>query len=428
MIRNVLCLFAGLLVVLFLAPSAVWAEGGEALGTSSEGGISGAIYGKHGGFAHGFLSVAERYADNILYTPEEEMDDFITTVSPGVWFSIPGGQEEISGTATASSAPGGVVKSSLTSPSYRRLLAYLAYTPEFTLYREHSDENTESHQLEASLEYRFRGDLTLGFLDRFDASHDDRQTDNTLLINAYRNNLFQVFATYDVSSDLTFDLICSHFLVDYTEDRNLYRDRRDMSVGGTLSYHLTSKTSLFAEYERVDMEYDNAGLRSSREQNFQGGLRWEITEKSAGVVKAGWGIRDWDLSQAGDEGSFRMDIQVDHRFTNTTRIAIGAYQRTEETNTLAADYRIGRGASFRYTQKIRSKLQAHLGGSWLFETYKGGAGELKEETYACNTGLTYTLRKWLSAGLEYTFSRQTSDFELYDYTANEVVFRVAGSI
>ncbi len=424
MIRTIFSIFSFLLI---LVPFVVSAAGEMPVGTSPVDGISGAIFEKHGGFLHGFLSVGESYADNILYTSGDELEDFVTRVSPGIWFSIPGGQEEIPATATASSAPGGVVRSSLSSPSFRRLLAYLTYTPEFEFHREYSDENTDSHRAEASIEYRFRGDLSIGVLDRFEASHDDRRTDNSLLTNTYTNNLFRAFATYDVSSDISLDVTYSQFMVDYTRDRNLFRDRQDTSIGATLSYHTTAKTAVFAEYGWTDIAYDHTTLNDSREQNFLGGIRWEITEKSAGVIKAGWGTREWDGSR-GDEGTFRMEAQVEHRFTDTTRITIGAYQRTEETNITAADYLNSRGVSLRYAQKISSKLQASLGGAWQFRSYEGAVNSDEEDTYFFNAGISYAFRKWLTSGIEYTFSRQESDFGLYDYTANEVVFRVTVSL
>ena len=417
------------IALILLSASVTFAEEAAPVVSRPVNGISGKIYEKHGGLVHGFLSVAEKYADNILYTPENEKRDLITLITPGIWLSLPGGKEEIPQTVTASSAPAGVVQSSLSSPSFRRLLMYASYTPEFEIYRKHTNENTESHLLEAGVRYRFRGDLSLGVLDQYDVSHDDRSSDHSRLLNTYKNNLFSVSAGYDVARDFSVEAGFSSFRVDYSAARNDFRDRRDTSADGTLSYHFTSKTSVFWEYEWVDISYDEAGLDDSREQNLLVGLRWDFTGKSAGIVRAGWGVKQFDSAIRGDEGAFRMDIQVEHHFTGDTGIVLDAYQRTEETNLLSADYRMSRGVNLAYTQKIRSWLQISLGGAFVSDTYEGGAlSNPRERRYTLNAGAVYAFRKWFTCGVEYTFSRQDSDFAMNDYRSNEVVFRVTVSL
>ena len=70
-------------------------------------------------------------------------------------------------------------------PEFRRLMAYLVYSPEFEFYADNSDEDTESHHLEASFQYRFRGGLTVGILDQFLKTHDERGTGFTTILDEY---------------------------------------------------------------------------------------------------------------------------------------------------------------------------------------------------------------------------------------------------
>lgn len=420
-----------ILSIIIGSVSSVRGSENEASPSTSQSHISGAIFEKHGGYVHGFLSVAEKYSDNVLYMPGYEVDDFITLVSPGIWVSIPGGKEEIPETTTASAAPGGVVRSSLTSPEFRRLLAYAAYTPDLEFYQEHSDLDIVSHDLEASCQYRFRGGLSIGVLGQAVSSYDDRRTSNSIRINEYDNQLLQIFAGYHMSPKLTIEAGYSQFLVDYNAGRNFFRNRTDESANGSLSYHISPKSSLFTEYEFVRIVYDGNSLNDSDENHLSGGWRWNITDKSSGLIKAGWGVKHFERPDIDNEGSFRLNVQIAHQFTAKTKISINAYRRTEETNILITDYLLSNGISFQYTQKIRSKLQVAIGASWMLRSYRGGpaAADTAEETlYAINAGINWAFRKWLTTGIEYTYNRRFSDFILSDYTTNEILFRITASL
>ena len=57
--------------------------------------IGGEIFGKQGGYVHGYLSVAERWTDNLFYTPDDTDSDFVTHVTPGIRLSLPGTKEDL---------------------------------------------------------------------------------------------------------------------------------------------------------------------------------------------------------------------------------------------------------------------------------------------------------------------------------------------
>lgn len=391
--------------------------------------LTGDLFESHGGYAHGFLSVGETYCDNILYTPTDELADWVTRVSPGLWVSIPGGQEEIPNTATASSVPGGVVQSSLKSPEFRRLLAYLSYTPEFEYYRENSDENTTAHLLKASVEYRFPVWLSGGAAAHWRTTHEDRRTDNSLAINEYTSELFRGYGECQFSPRVSLEIFGSYYALDFDEDRNAFRNRIDYSAGGDLSYALTAKTDLFARCELVVLRYDEDWVRNGEERNIYGGFRWDVTDKSSGSIGIGWGKKDFVASGAEAETNFRVAVQIEHQFTAKTGISLDAYRRTEETNISFSDYRLTQGVDFLYTQQVRSKLLLSLEYFLAMETYRGGSiSNLEEVIQMAGAGVTFAIRKWFSAGVEYTYSRRASDLDDLDFTANEVVLGLTLSL
>ncbi len=411
-----------------------FAAKGAAQSNSGNGHISGSIFEKHGGYIHGYLSVAEKYSDNILNTESGEKEDFVTLCSPGIWLSLPGGKERIPETNTSSITPGGVVLGSLSSPEFRRLMAYLIYSPEFEFYADNSDENTESHHLEASFQYRFRGGMTVGFVNQFVKTHDERGTGFTTFLDEYATNLVQAFVSYDLSPKLTLEGRYGNFLVEYDADRSLFRDRMDHLWAGSIEFRLTPKTAVFGEYEYTTVTYDAYSENDNDEHHFSAGWRWMVTGKSMGSVKAGYSIEKFNAPGVGDERTFILSAQINHRFTSKTSVNLAVYRRTNETDFSGADYMLTHQIQIGYKQKITSKIQLNVDAMYSHDQYEGVVGldgqiqTHDDNYYQGSVGIDYAFKKWLTAGLEFTHSQRDTDFEGFDYTTNEVLFRITASL
>ena len=118
----------------------------------------------------------------------------------------------------------------------------------------------------------------------------------TTELDKFKNNLANITLNYDITNRFKFKVDYSNFLVDYTARRNDFRDRSDNAVSGYLFYKIRPKTSsLFAEYEFLDIAYKTNDLFNSREHHWFGGVQWDITAKSKGSVKAGYGIKDFTV-------------------------------------------------------------------------------------------------------------------------------------
>ena len=47
------------------------------------------FYGLKGGYFHPYLSLSGEYTDNLFNVDSDKTSNFLTTVSPGIWFSLP---------------------------------------------------------------------------------------------------------------------------------------------------------------------------------------------------------------------------------------------------------------------------------------------------------------------------------------------------
>lgn len=401
------------------------------------GTISGEMFKRGGEYYHAFLSVAELYSDNIYNADSNKESDLVTRITPGIWVMVPGGKERLPETATASVTPGGVVIGSLGSDSFRRLKAYAFYSPEFEIFASNTDQNTQSHLAEGSFEYKFSGGLSLGIVEQFRFSHDARGTGITSItteLDKYMTNLLRLFAAYDMSSKLRMEVNYSDFFVDYDADRNAFRDRNDSTVSGALFFILSSKTSLFGEYEYLKISYDRGSWLDGEEKHFFGGLRWRITDKSSGMIKGGWGVKNFDQAGIDEENILIFQAQVAHNFTGRTGVVVSAVRRTHESNLSTSNYSVAENLRIAYAQKIRDKIRVTLGASYTRDNYNGlfttgtVSKEREDDLFDVTAGLGYAFRKWLTAGLEYRHSRRDSSFSEFEYTTNEVLFKVSGSL
>ena len=257
---------------------------------------------ENGTIVNSYLTLEEKYSDNIFYTDIDEESDFITLVTPGIWFSIPGRKERARKIYTSKDTPGGITISRYGQPSFRRLNAYFSYEPEFEIYADNSDQNTTSHQLEGALQYNLRGGLSIELLDQFIDTYDPYSSSlaDRYEQDKYRTNLANITIGYRISDKLNVNLGYSNFLVDYDEKLSERRNRTDHTATGYIYFQVRPKAAVFTGYEFTQVDYETDEHSNSTENRFYGGFQWDITEKSRGRIKAGYGVTDFDDSGIDD--------------------------------------------------------------------------------------------------------------------------------
>ncbi len=84
----------------------------------------GELFGGRTGYLHPFLSVGEYYTDNLFNVPDNEEDDWITVISPGLWASFPASNRQPLQVTTYNSAPGGLEVTRFPMEVRRRFQGY----------------------------------------------------------------------------------------------------------------------------------------------------------------------------------------------------------------------------------------------------------------------------------------------------------------
>jgi polysaccharide biosynthesis protein VpsM len=393
------------------------------------------VFGRRSGFIHPFLAVTGYYNDNVFYSRRSKKSDFVTILSPGVWLTVPHVNEKLLNVETSNVTPGGFRLRDYEPETFRRYQIYLLYNADIDFFSRYSSENTVNHKLEGLFQYNLRGGLSLAFLDQFLIAHDDRGSGISTKVDKYISNLAHFTASYEPFERFKFKADYTNFLVDYDASRNDFRDRVDNGIALYAFYKLKPKTSVFVEYDYVNVDYDKhiSGL-DSREHHYFGGLQWDVTAKTKGTVKAGYGVKDFVTSDFGDENYFTMEANIDYKLTSKTTLILKAARETNETDISASDYILTNRIELEYLQRLTGKITAHIRLAYEDDDYRGGfliddeKERLRNRYYRGGFALQYKLKEWLETNIGYLYTRRNSNINDFDYTSNIAFFRITGSL
>ena len=293
-------------------------------------------------------------------------------------------------------------------------------------------------RIEGLFQYNLRGGLTFEFVDQYLISHDIigtgiRTADE---LDKFYTNLANPRLIYNTGKRWWFMVDYANFLVKYNDSRNDFRHRDDNAISAYIFFRLQPKTSAFFQYQYIDINYRNDILSNSDEHNFYGGIAWDITAKSKGAIKAGYGTKDFADDTIENAKNFRLELQINHRFTPKTNVMLNAWRKTDETNISTTNYILAHGIEFGYNQQFTGRLMGNVRLSYIHDHYKGDltydglTQERKDSYYIGTAGLFYRFREWIGAGIGYTWTKRDSNFPAFEYTNNMFFFNfnISGSL
>jgi len=394
--------------------------------TKSEG-INADIFGQKGGRFHPFLIFQEVYTDNLFATHNNTKDDFITTIAPGIWLAFPANREKLLSIDTTPTAPGGLRLSRIKPEATRRYQSYFLYSPEFVLYSDHSSHNHVNHKAEGLLQYNLNCGLSFDLIDLF---HDKEEiAGNGVIDTLYRHqdNLLDFITTYDApSGKFKLQFTYSNYDIDYKETAVDYRDRNDNSFGASVFYKFWPKTSLFAEYDYSDIEFDTGSTNDSVENRYYAGINWDITAKTRGTLKLGYIDKDFDLTSVADQGGFSVELQTQHNLTPKRALQVNGYRKFHESDLANASSFLSTGIDIDLMQRFTEKWSGTL--TVFYEKNEYNGFNRDDDLYGFGPAIRFEPRKWLIFDLGYYYYKNDSNVTTYDYEANQIFFRATLSM
>jgi polysaccharide biosynthesis protein VpsM len=398
----------------------------------AEGSISGDIFGKDTGIYHPYLSLTENYSSNYKRT-ENNIDggDLTTVITPGIWISLPSNKESRLELETSNTAPGGLSISRTKPETFRRYQSFLLLDSDIKTNLKDSDANIVNYKADGFFQYNLRGGLSFDFIDQLRNSHEPYGLGVSHEQDQYLSNLFQLILSYDITEKISVRTDYSNFLLQYDDMAIEYADRSDNRFSGYLFYRIKSKTALFTEIEFMNIGYRTSETDSSELRYFLG-VDWDITEKSKGSFKAGFGnkkFKNQELSE-GDGSNMALELKLNHTFTPKTSLKLIGLRRTEETTITDTYYSLVNSITAEYLQIINDKVS--MNGQLLYsnEFYEGkvvGIEEQEDNTYGFSVGTKYLFREWLTGEVSYIYNIRNSNIDGVGYADHTMMFNITGA-
>ncbi|RUA01632.1 MAG: hypothetical protein DSY89_04245 [Deltaproteobacteria bacterium] len=412
-----------------------------AAGEPDPGSVSGReIFGIGGGFIHPSLALGGAYSDNIYNTRKDEKDDFIWVVSPEIWFSLPGSRVKAMNLSVSPKTPAGFTLSRENPAAFRRYRAYLGAGADFYRYSEFTEEDTESYKLEGLFQYNFRSGFSIELIDQYVDTFDPVGVAPFTRRDEYMENLFNVTFSYALTEKFKLRFDYTRIDLDYDERPDdeiplIGRDRQDNGYSGYLFYKMRPKMSVFAQYQFIDIDYDLDVLAGdSEEHQYFGGILWDMTAKSRGRLKAGYGVKKFTDVGFKEGKNFILEGEIHHHFTPKTSLGLVGYRRTDETTIQETEYVVTHGISANYKQRFTAKLTGHLFATYARDhyqgefTFDGETKERKDDLVRIRPSLRYEFSRWLLVDASYRYSQRDSNFSSFDFTENRFSIRVSFSL
>lgn len=388
-------------------------------------------FGKATGYIHPFIALEGRYSDNIYNTKENEKDDFLTTISPGIWVSTPRSREIVLNLNPSNTAPGGLAYELQRGEINKKFQAYALYEADILNYSSESQNDVTDHTAEVLASYAFSGGLTLELIDKYIRNHDDFSSDGSRdgIIQKYDSNILNFSADYTFSPKFRIEGVYNNFYLDYDREDRAYRDRTDNAGSLYFYYTYSPKTSLFLNGEYTQSSFDTATENDADQYNLYAGMQWRATRKTNLRTRLGYVNRSLDAGIVDDASEFAGDLRILYNITDKTNLSLLAASNIEVPDN--SDYSFLRRNFVRlgYTQNITPKIQADINAHLENSDYSGGIrNDRNDDFFRVTPSIRYTFREWMQATLSYIYENRDSNFDVNDYSTNTVFLNLSFSL
>lgn len=408
----------------------------DAGGYESDDDLFGSVW---GGFAHPFLSISGEYTDNLFNVDFDHKSNFLTTISPGIWLSLPRRKEVPLHIAPNNTSAGGLQAALPEYEGFDRVNAYLLGALNYKIYSEDSDLNDYDAILEGLFKYNFRNGLSFEAVDRFTRNQDRFDIGNATAeeLRQFHSNVFIADADWLFTEKFRAKLEYSNFYLDYKDTIDEFMNREDNAIALYGYFNYSMKTSLFLQYQYVDVTYDTAELKDNEQNYIYGGINWISTEKTSVNLKLGYQDREYKNSTVNDtveasdnidNSGFALELAFQYKVTDKTGLTLAGSHKIEESDSYDALNKDVWAGSLRYEQEFTERLQGIIDLRYENADYGKVSGDRDDDRYLIRPALQYVFKDWLMAELAYEYDTRHSSDVFYDYDTNTISFSLNAAL
>jgi polysaccharide biosynthesis protein VpsM len=384
------------------------------------------LFGGQGGYFHLNATVQGEYTDNLYNLDKNKISNFLTTLSPALWVTLPRKKEIPVTLVPNNTSPGGLALQAKEYEGTDRFQVYALGAMDFEFYSEDSELNTINGMGEGMFRYNMPSGLSLMLVDRYthDADRFDIGSEIGVSENKFDSNILQATADWNITEKLRFKFDYANFYLTYDEALDAFKDRVDNSFDLYGYFNVSVKTSLFVEGKFVDVQYDTSRQNDNQQTFVYGGVRWNTTEKLALMAKAGVQSKEFDggtedIAAYDDYSGLAVDLQGVYKITEKTKLSLDLYRTNEETDSTVASDKTVLGANLTYNQKFTDKISGSLAARFEDAEYTQLIAQDRDDTiFSVKPAAQYLFKEWLMGEVSYQFEQRESTDDLFDFQTN----------
>lgn len=294
-----------------------------------------------------------------------------------------------------------------------------------TIFSDSSPDNSTGSELRVAGDNYFDARARMGWTAFLVNSFDPRSpTTNPVAVDKWSatgaNGTF-IYGAPEAAGRLEFDL--GHQVKGY--DERPLKDARTTSVAGRAFYRVGTRSLALVEIRNSSASYDSpAATDSNTERRYYAGLTWDATAATTGIVKVGTLSKDFangkqGFSGASWEASLRwmpltysvFDLQTSKSTSDST--GVGTYTLNTSHNLMW---------NHTWSQSVSSVASVGV----LKTDF--GATTRADTTNSYSLGVNYAFRRWLTLGVDFAKTDNSSNDPLSEYKRNVTKFTLNASL
>lgn len=307
----------------------------------------------------------------------------------------------------------------------------LSYQSQIGRYAQSKADDYVDHSVGAQLDMAFdrRNFLRLGL--GYVRGHDPRgTTDRAISTSPDKYRVSSPSVTYAFGTPGAQGRIETY----YGESDRQYLNNRETTArsnrtsrefGGTFYWRVLPRTYLLAEARETHIRYDLPGSPfSADERRYYGGVSWEATAATTGVLKVG-NVKRRFVSDLPTESATSWEGTV--RWAPRTYSRLDFYTvRTTSESTGLGSFILSSVTGVLWTHSWSSVLSTGVDIRYLKDEYQNF--NRTDETKSAGLKVGYRFRRWLTLGAEYTYTQRESNVGGFDYDRNLYLLTATASM
>ncbi len=207
-----------------------------------------------------------------------------------------------------------------------------------------------------------------------------------------------------------------------------FQERNTDNIYTTLFYQILPNTSLLVEGRLSRFSYKKGNVNGeldSSQYAVLGGLSWQATYQTEGYFKIGWNEKFFDADERGSSSNISWEVGFDWKPLPYSMISFSTSQKLEEADGLGSDVNV-RSVDLSWKHAWQDWLYSTLTFYYRNEDFSGNSifsasnisRDREDDDFGVGLNMDYEFRRWLTLGLDYSYSIRSSTQENFDFNRN----------